>query len=342
MTSKNETMTFANRDLVAMVRAEIALAGRSDVTIERIWIDEDEPGHPFLLRVPVGTELVVPLQAMDGFFITRTDDDRKWHAREFAKALINLKSAEKTLEKYARDVRRAANAAIAAARADGLDILLAGVGFKPTYAHHLTGKSWKDAAFHVLAAVTIRHTSLHLRQTTSTFWVEEPADVGAELKEFLDEQCERQARIAEMEALGADLVVDAITLDLLEAHGLDTRLMLTQVWKAQCVNLTVQHLGRDAPLSISSSDGKVTASIVLEQAVWNGEHLWFVGDEQAKDHRSLVGKALGDLVPHPVFRSRPIVAVESRHVDHIVFDLSDKALFDADTGRIWREERLAA
>lgn len=235
MDSNEVKSTFSNREFIAMTRAELALMGRQDVAIERSWIDEEEPGYPFLLHVPVGMELTVPLKAMDGFFHTRTDEDRKWYAVEFAKALVNLKSAEAMLLKYARDVRRAANAAVAAARADGLDILLDRVSFKPTYAYHLTDKAWKDAALHVLAAVTIRHTSFYLRPTTSNLWVEEAADVVKELASILDEQRARQARLAEMDALGADLIVDQITLDLLAAHGLDAGEVLERVWKKQCV-----------------------------------------------------------------------------------------------------------
>ena len=342
MNDIDTTTTFANRDFVAMVRAELAQMGRPDVTIQRSWIDEDEPGYRFLLHVPVGTELSVPLKAMEGFFHTKTDEDRKWCAVEFAKALINLKSAEAMLLKYARDVRSAANAAVAAARADGLDILLDRIGFKPTYAYHLTDKAWKEAALNVLAAVTIRHTSFYLRPTTSNLWVEEPADVAKEMKDILDEQHTRQARLAEMDALGADLIVDQITLDLLAAHGLDAGEVLERVWKKQCVNLKVQHEGKDVSLSLISSEGVTTASIILEDAIWNGEHLWFCGDEHMKDHKHLIGKSVGELVRHPVFASRPIVDVVHRLADHVVFDLSDKVMFDADTGRLWREERLAA
>lgn len=342
MTQENTRANFTNRQFVDMVRAELGAAGRKDVRIERSWIDEDTPGHPFLLHVPVGTELTVPLRAMESFFEAQTDEDRKRQAVQFTKALMNLKSAEGMLLKYARDVRREANAAVAAARADGLDVLVERIGFKPTRAYHLTQKAWKEAAYHVLGAITFRHTSFYLRQETSEVWVEEPTDVQKELAQILEDQRERQSRLAEMDALGADLLVDPITLDLLAAHGLDAADILKRAWKEQCVNLTVQHQGSDVPLSLVTSEGYVTASMQLPEAFWNGEHMWLCGDERDKDHKHLVGKSLGDMVPHPAFTARPIVDVFHRHADHIVFELPDKFLFDADTGRIWREERLAA
>lgn len=342
MNTENEIRNFTNRAFVEMVRTELASAGRPDVTIQRSWIDEDTRGHRFLLHVPVGTDLSVPLKAMDGFFHTQTDEDRKSHAVEFAKALINLRSAEAMLVKYAKSVHKATNAAVAAARADGLDVLLDRVGFKPIYAYHLNYHSWKEAALHVLAEVTIQHTSFYLRPHTSTMWIEEAEDVPEQLADILDEQRERQERIEELDALGCDLIVDGITLDLLAAHDLDASQILERAWKEQCVNLTVQHQGRDVSFSLVTSGGYITASIQLADAFWNGEHLWLSGPEADKDHKHLVGKSLGTLVPHPVFSSRPILDVFYRHADHFVFDLSDKFMFDADTGRIWREERLAA
>ena len=76
MNTETEQRTFSNRDFVALVRAELAAAGRPDVAIERNWIDEDAPGKPFLLHVPIGTELSVPLSARNDFLRARTDDDR--------------------------------------------------------------------------------------------------------------------------------------------------------------------------------------------------------------------------------------------------------------------------
>lgn len=341
MNDIDKTTTFPNRDFVAMVRAELASMGRPDVTIERNWIDEDEPGEPFLLHVPVGTELSIPLRARDGLRQARTAEDQNRHAAMFAKALINLRSAETMLVKYARDVRKAANAAVAEARADGLDILIDRVGFKPTYAFHLGHEKWKDAACHVLANVTFRHTSFYLRPETSDVYVEEPGDVAEEMATILQDQRERQERLAEMEAMGADLIVDQITLDLLAAHGIDAEAALRQVWRHQHAAFPVSHLGHDTHLSLISSDGRVTASIMLYDAVWNGEHLWLTQD-RASDYGDFVGKTLGNLVPHPVFKSRRVAAVENRHIYHFSFDLSDKSLFDGDTGRVWRAERLAA
>ena len=335
MTDLQTKTWFTNRQFVEAIRAELDDAGHQDIPISRQWIEEGVPGYGYLVHVPVSPELTIPLKVMQGFFDAKDLDDLRSHAREFATALANLTRAEKMLVKYARDVRAAAVAEITAARAVGLDMLLEDVGFKPTYAWHLTGKDWKSAALHILASVKVRHTAFFLRPTVSELYVGEPADVAKELADVCKDQRERQDRIAEFDALGADLIVDRITLDLLTTHGLNVEEVLTAVWNRQCVNLTVEHLGRETSLSLISSNGHVTASISLEDAIWNGEHLWFVGDEQMTDHTSLIGKSVGELVRHPVFSSRPIVNIFHRHADHVVYDLSDKMLFDADSGQLW-------
>lgn len=339
----DSTRTRASyRQFVALVRSALDAAGRADVVLDRQWFDEDTPEHQLLVHVPVGPALTVPLALLDSFFLVTSDEDLQWHANEFALALANLKQAEKMLEKYARDVRTAAVAAIATARADGLDILLDGVGFKPTYAHHLTGRDWKDAALRVLAEIKVKRTSFFLRPEVTALIIEEPTDVPGELASILEEQRERQIRLVELDALGADLVVDSLTLDLLAAHNVDAVATLAEVWKRQRVNMTVEHLEREASLSLVGFEGTVEATLVLDEAIWNGRHLWLRDEAIASGNGGLAGKSLGDLVKHPVFTSRPIVSVEPRHLDHFTFDLSDHAYFDAESGRIWRKDRVGA
>ena len=127
---------MSNRKFVARVRAKLDAAGRQDVVIDRLWIDENEPGYLFLLNVPVAPELAVPLKPLDGCSKTRSAGELDQHIGYFATALVNLKSAEKMLMRYAQDVRREARKQIAAVRAEGLDVSIANLGFKPTYASH--------------------------------------------------------------------------------------------------------------------------------------------------------------------------------------------------------------
>lgn len=345
MTMDNTSENITDREFTALVRARLVALGHADVSIDRQWVSHDTDEHPFLLNVPVGPEHVVPLKPQNGS-LARDGANLDMHVEYFAKALVNLRKAEGRLLKYAQDVQREARTQVAAARALGLDLQLEGVGFKPTYAAHLSGRDWKDAAQHVLAEVTVRNTSFFLQPETTLLLVEEPEDVAAEMRDLMADQRERQARLAEMERLGADLEVDGITLDLLAAHGVDAVEVLRQVWRAQCVKLEVQHLGRMANLSLVSFDGRTTATLILDNAVWNGEHLWFTHDESKADHRNLLGKTLAGLVDHPAIASRTVVMVYPRPEhggpEMISLDLSDKLLFDADTGRIWSQERLAA
>ena len=222
-------LPVSHRRFVKLVRAKLDSEGHQDVEIRRQWIDESDSVFQFLLNVPVGAELIVPLRVVGPLYGASGTEAVTQHVADFAGALVTLRKAERMLTKYVRDVRRAAVTAIAAARGEGLDILLANVTLKPTYACLLTGHSWEEAAYSILAVVHVRHTSSKFEQEVSEFWVEEPEDVAEELEEMLTIERERQAQIAELDATGTELVVDGITLDLLTTHIADFRELLREV-----------------------------------------------------------------------------------------------------------------
>lgn len=337
----NEIMT--NREFVALVRAKLDAAGHRDVAIERHWISQNTLGHAFVLNVPVGAELVIPLVPTSGLY-SEPSEDADRHINDFAEALVNLRAAEKTLTKYVCDVRQKASQEIAAAQATGLDVSLEGVALKPTYAHHLVHPSWKEAASHILAVVQVRAISFYLQPESAQLFVKDPEDVVDKLQTLFEDQNGRQRRLADLDAVGADLEVDAFTVDLLEAHGVAVDAILREVWTEQCVNLLVQHEGRDARLTLLSGNGRVNATFATGSICWNGEFLWIADADSPEDRTGLVGKTLAGLTRHPVLSSRPVKAVSPGHggPDLIHFDLSDKLLFDAETGRIWRSEDLLA
>lgn len=340
MKNIDERITISDRTFIGLIRSALDKAGAAEVRVGRQWIDKETPGYPLLLHVPVAAWLRVPLQPRDSFFEAETVEDLTDHAEEFARALINLQQSEPMLRQYAEEVREAAAAQVADARQSGLDILLEGVGFRPTYAFHLTNKDFRQAASHVLASVQVRRTSFHLRPELSQFVVEEVADVASEMVTVREEQRLRQSRITELDALGGDLVVDTLTLELLSLHGLEPSEVLSDVWRNQCVNMTVQHRGRAVPLSLVSSDGIVTATIMLEDAGWNGQFLWFRDPAAASGNCGLAGGSLSGLVQHPVFASRSVVEVLPGRVDRVVLDTSEKAIFDGDARTIKRIETL--
>lgn len=341
--SINEVMT--NREFVALVREKLDAAGHADIPIERAWIDQDTAGEPWLLHVPVGTELSIPLRPNTGFF-GKPASDLDFEINVFTKALVNLRRAEKSLIRYARSVRRAANEEIASARADGLDLLLKSVGFNSVYASHLSSSNWKDAAMCVIATVEVGCLSFNLQPETMNIIVDYPENIADEFAQVREEQRERQQRIAEMAAAGYDLETDAITLDILSAHRTSAAEVLKTVWKRQHMNTTVPYKGEELRVFVGASDGSARTTITLPNALWNGEHLWFRDAALANGHAELVGKTLGDLVDHPAFTSRLITKVDAGsqpgRPDLIHFDMSERLLFDAETGRFWPKDVKAA
>lgn len=338
--------TATNRRFIALVRAKLDADGHHDIPVSRQWIDEDDSESSFLLKVPVGSDLFVPLKARHSWFPSTEDVEFLDQAVHFAQALVTLRQAERMLVKYASDVRRAAAKVIAEARANGLDVLLADVGFRPTYAWHLTGRDWKEAASHILANVSVRHTSFYLQPSTSRSYVEEPEHVAEALKDILDEQRARQGRLAELEQVGADLVLDAITHDLLRMHVPDLEEVLRHVWKRQSISIPIRVDGQTTQLCLTTSNGTLESSVKLDGAYWNGEHVWLI-DENIEDGLDLVGKTLASKVKHPAFARRTVVHIDRSppHIDRrdlYFLDMSPTFLFDADTGRIWQEEESAA
>ena len=154
----------------------------------------------------------------------------------------------------------------------------------------------------------------------------------------------RQALLAELHARDADLEVDAITLDFLDAHGLPAAELLRRVWKEQCVNLDIEQDGADRHFSISASDGRVSSSMSLGNgAFWNGEKAWFRTDIPLEQLRALVGSPAAAIIKHPAFAKPKIATIEAGHAETVEATFENPSLlFDQASGRLWREEWKAA
>ncbi len=327
------------RDFVAMIREALDAAGRPDVRADALWIDDDITDVPLILNVPVGPDLVLPVRPCGGFASVNGELDR--HVDMFVKALINLKHAEATLGEYAEEIRKAAREQIAQARAEGLELMLDGIDLKPTNVFYLTWDEWRDAADHVLAAVRVRRLSHSLRFEIEELWVEDAEVLEQELERIKDEQREREHILTELVAAGADARVDSITLDLLRAHGLDVAQALRQICKGQSIKVDLPDMG--GCLLFRNINGWVSETAHFGQVKWNGEHLWFGGENEPHDLDGLVGNQLGDRVADPTFARLRIAAVTAYPgaPKFISFEASS-FLIDAQTGRIWQEERMPA
>jgi hypothetical protein len=346
-----ETFTpYPLRELFARVRAGLDAAGRQDIAFDLQWVNDERQGYPFTIDVPVGAEFVVPLKPLESM-LTETDGMGRF-ANALIRAMINIRRAEKVLVRYAEAIRGAAKREIAAAREAGLDLLLEKVNFKPTYAWHLTQRDWKNAASYILAQVDVRSTSFYLRPEITSVIVEEPEHMERELASVFEEHREYQGTLEAMRSRGADLIVDAITIDLLRVHGFDVAETLRRVWKRQCVNLPNAGDDDRIGLSIISSKGRVSSSISLGDAYWNGEQLWFHQAVDAEELRQAIGKCLPALSSHPSFAALKVARVEQSgdRPPLIYFQApGPDLLFDASTGRMWPDpepastgERIAA
>lgn len=331
---------FPTRELIAKTRAGLDAAGHQDVRVDGLWIDEDRSAPSPTLDVPIGADMVLPLEPLtDGTAPPSVVVDE--FARHLVQALPNVLRAGPSLRRYAAAVRRAAVREIEAARADGLELLLESVTLRPTSAWLLTGADWRSAADHVLAEVRVRRLSFHLRQEVIAVVVGEPKEVTKELAPIREQQGERQRRAAELAALGADLEVDGITLDLLRVAGLPLVELLRRARSEQCVNVAADHQEGAAGLALLNSDGRVTASMRQDGLFWNGERMWGPFRVEPERIPGLIGAEASTLVAHPAFASARIVSIagdEHPEMDVIRFE-TPMHLFDASSGRVWPSGR---
>jgi hypothetical protein len=324
------------RELFGRVRAGLDAAGRQDIAFDLLWVNDDRQGYKFTIDVPVGAEFVIPLKPLASMLTE--EDGLERFAEALVPAMINIRRAEKSLVKYAEAIRKAAKLEIQAARDAGLDVQLEKVGFKPAYAWHLTQRNWKDAASHVLAQVDVRATSFYLRPKVTSIIVEEPEHMAREFACLLEDQRDHQELLEAMRSKGADLIVDAITIDLLRTHGLNIEETLGRVWKRQCVNIQVTGQDDRLGLSIISSRGRVSSSMSMGNAYWNGEHLWFQQEVDTNELRQAVGKCLPALSSHPTFAALKVARVEQTGDRPALIYFQSPGpdlLFDASTRRTW-------
>lgn len=83
-------------------------------------------------------------------------------------------------------VRKAAQAAIATANADGGNLTLVAVGLKETRAYHLTHPSRVETISHILATMRIQKIDKGQATRTHEMIIKEPEDVANELEETID------------------------------------------------------------------------------------------------------------------------------------------------------------
>ena len=338
MTKDIEQNPLSSRQFIDQVRQRLTTKGHPDILLSRLWIEKELTDEPLALNVPVGPEHTVTLRSVKVDFWN--DPALLEHTiGHYADALINLRHAEQSILDYVEDVRRQALKAIAEARSEGLDLRLEGVGLRPVQAIHLSQDGWEDAASYIVAVIKVRHLSSALQYEVS----ELPADNPEVLREMLSDvkarHAENQSRLHEMDQSGYDLEIDALTYDLLKVHFDDVAALLNAVQKEDCINLDIDHDGRKCPMSISSFKGRVSVNLQLEDIFWNGEHLWY---PKASLFEVQQGSVLGDRIAHPVFASRPILRIESGLHDLVSFDLSERLLFDAESGSLWSSAQLAA
>ena len=238
-----------------MINSKLEGAGRPDIKVETRSVTSFGHRPLFELNVEVGPGLSVCLMPREGHTIEQQLSD-------CATALIKLKESETTLAAYVGELSEICKSHIDAARDNGLDLAVEHVGLGPSFATDVADTS-NDPAGIIHGMVVVRHTSFALSETATSLFVESPADLKEKLATLMEDQRRRQLRIEEIQAHSADLVIDEITLALLEAHSIDPVPVLHEVLRSGYVELPVSDGDRSVQLKFRVDEGRVLSSFEL-------------------------------------------------------------------------------
>ncbi|MDG5750454.1 hypothetical protein P8R33_04990 [Qipengyuania sp. XHP0211] len=324
-------------DFATRVRKELALAGHGDVACRTAWLSRATQGDPFQMNVPVASDLVITIRPSVAGRRTARDEDWTLEARAFASALITLDQGKDSLAEYARTMRAAAMREIDSARALGLDIRLAAVGFMPCRAHTLDREDRQEALDYVICEIQVEMTSYSLGREILFLTIEEPEDVPAAVGEHLDIQKERQAREDELEEFGADLEISDISLEILDLTGRPPHEILRDLLER---NERVIKLDGDVRIGLTNDFGVVEVSLETEELLWNGKSLQLRNGAGPLEPSTITGKSLGEHISDPVFASRPInfCTTYGGSQSHFLYD-EERSYIDLTDGRHWKVER---
>lgn len=336
--SKTFDAATASGRLITSVRKGLDALGRTDIALERDWLTVTE-GHDdhveAVLMVPISRNLSLPLKSLWRDEAPETVMER--FAEDLFHALPNVEKARWGLRRYAADMRRAAEAAVAQSRTEGLDVTLSGVGLRCTYAWHMTQSSWKEAADHVIATVLVNGLDRRLTPAVIEFYAGEPADVDDEMAQALDLQLEFQEKRDALGRQGATVAVDVVTLRALFEFDLGFE-TISEVARVGHKNVEVQMRdGSTGRLYIVSSHGQIICSLQSHTDGgwrWSMDRLELTADPAWGSDDTLAGRDAAELAGDKLFEGITVKSARRGVGGVVALELDvPTRLFNAETGQ---------
>lgn len=325
MTTKVSVFEGQKHAFAKVIQACLA-ARDSDAIFRTCWIKEDAEGRPFIVEVPIGMEHRIFLYSRS---VDWTDTQAAQREGErYAKALINLRKAEKSLLRYVGGIRAEARRKINDGRDEGLDVRLSKVDFRTTCVNLLAFDDWRMAANYVLCDVYVEGFGFDLERETTAVAVEEREDVADALQGYFDDQEELESKIAELDRLAADFWIDDLELALLRDSGVDIADTMRRLKNEDALEID---LAQNQSLTITKCRGVVRMMLDGPEYWWNGTTIY------SKDrNRDQPVNAPSDITEHPVLTRQPVESSSGNEFNRsFVFTRGDRSLVDADAGRIW-------
>lgn len=338
----NNEFRSQHRKFVDDIRQNLDELGNADIMLRPSWLIERDKGDPFSLEVPVGPDLVVSLRPRHIEGKEAASEIWVREAETFSSALVTLKAGENTLVSYADEMRDAAVDEVRKAQADGLDIRLAGIGFKPAYAHTLDRTDREDALNYIIAEVKLEVTSYDLKREIVSLTLDEPEDVVSAIQEHANVQRERQCREDELHDCGADLEISDIGIDILRLAGRRPEQILADLHRRGSEDIVLEGGIR---IGVMQDSGLVEVSLETEEIYWNGKVLQIRKKSEIDHAEDLPARPLSELITDRVFAGRPVSHITNHGEGDTVYYFDEtRFYFDASAMRIWdkNEERRKA
>ena len=331
-----------HRKFVDDIRQNLDELENADIMLRPSWLIERGSGDPFSREVPVGPALVVSLRPRH--IQGKEAASELWfrEANTFASALVTLKAGENTLVSYADEMRHAAIDEVRKAQADGLDIRLAGIGFKPAYAHTLDRTDREDALNYIIAEVKLEVTSYDLKREIVSLTLDEPEDVASAIQEHANVQRERQGREDELHECGADLEISDIGIDILRLAGRRPEEILADLYRRGAEDIVLEGGIR---IGVMQDTGLVEVSLETEEIYWNGKVLQLRKKREIDNAEDLPARPLSEQITDRVFAGRPVSHMTNHGGGDTAYYFDEtRFYFDASAMRIWtkNEDRRKA
>lgn len=326
--------------LAAEVRARLEAAGHSATRFEDKWIRSElvaEGGTRQVVRVPIVHGWNLTLHPTGMTEQAPDDVSVSSFAADVAAALPSIRREGRRLARRLGTIARVSHELSAATNAKGSMVRADLPAPVPIHAASLANYRGLEALRSVRIAQAVTGLDVELEAETRMVEVDRAEELAIALGSWLDEQPERHRRFLLSRAPGPHVQVDALTVELIEAGGLDPVEVMRRFTRTWQTHVDVVWNDQPRRIFLVSHGSLVESQMCFDEGrhhtYWHARVL-AVENSRRKARAARPGASAASIVDHPAFRERTIVSVEPGWKGGSCLIRLDEPLldFDADVG----------